>query len=203
MIIISADFWFSIAYDQKKKKKALKKYCEDDFNVRFAYLNFFFFLCRVVQHLASKYFDTFESLELDGNELSDNTIFFVSFCHRLKTLSVSFCERLTDLSVKYLLVRQRPPSMSDISLVRRFYLWCWYNSQTNPSGGNPIVLKSVVVSVSPISGGDTVVDPVFCCNGGLAFSSLGNIWGECLTSHSLRYSVFLSGHQLAHSISTL
>ena len=52
MIIISADFWFSIAYDQKKKKKkALKKYCEDDFNVRFAYLNFFFFcagLCSIL-----------------------------------------------------------------------------------------------------------------------------------------------------------
>ena len=104
-------------------------------------LLFFFFicLCRVVQHLATKYCNTFESLELDGNELSDSTIYFVSFCHRLKTLSISFCERLTDLTVKYLLVRQCLLPFSDVSFISQSCLWCWYNSWTSLSGGTVLL----------------------------------------------------------------
>lgn len=103
------------------------------------FLFFFICLCRVVQHLATKYCNTFESLELDGNELSDSTIYFVSFCHRLKTLSISFCERLTDLTVKYLLVRQYLPLFSDVSFISQSCLWCWCKSWTSLSGGAILV----------------------------------------------------------------
>ena len=123
------------------------------------FLFFFICLCRVVQHLATKYCNTFESLELDGNELSDSTIYFVSFCHRLKTLSISFCERLTDLTVKYLLVRQYLPLFSDVSFIRSVLslvlmqelnqsLWWCYTSQY------------VVVMLQPISCGNTIIDPI-------------------------------------------
>ncbi|KAK7097907.1 hypothetical protein V1264_004813 [Littorina saxatilis] len=57
----------------------------------------------VVRQLASTYQDTLESLELDGNDLSDSTMEAVCGCQRLHTLSVSFCDDLSDRSVRHLL----------------------------------------------------------------------------------------------------
>ena len=108
-----------------------------------------------MQHLATKYCNTFESLELDGNELSDSTIYFVSFCHRLKTLSVSFCERLTDLTVKYLLVRQ---SLLSLVLIQQLNqsLWWYYTTQYVVMTLQPVSCGNIIIN--PISGGNNV-DP--------------------------------------------
>ena len=61
---------------------------------------------RVIQSLASKYFSSLLSWELDGNELTDSAIRSVSTCHGLNTLSITFTELLTDQSLRHLKVKR-------------------------------------------------------------------------------------------------
>ncbi|ESP00071.1 hypothetical protein LOTGIDRAFT_231000 [Lottia gigantea] len=52
--------------------------------------------------LLTKHCNFLQVLKLDGEELSDDTMYLVSTCIYLQTLQIFFCELLTDASLKYL-----------------------------------------------------------------------------------------------------
>ncbi|KAK6168393.1 hypothetical protein SNE40_020937 [Patella caerulea] len=55
-----------------------------------------------METLLNAHYTSLQELTLDGEDLSDNTIYLVAKCTKLKTLQISFCELLTDLSLQYL-----------------------------------------------------------------------------------------------------